>query len=456
MTWLLLALTLGVNPLFWTTIGALRWAAERTHRRRPGPRGSRRRIRPDQVAVLVAAHNEELGVGATVAAAHAQVPRGNVFVVSDGSSDQTVSRAQQAGASVYDLHPNRGKAGALAAGIGHFALREQFEVVMLLDADTVPASDYLQTGLPQFDDPDVVAVAGRAATAWEHGNSLNVGQYLRAYRERQYVTFQLLFKYGQASRLTNAVTIVPGFASMYRTRVLDTIDIAASGLVIEDFNMTFEVHAHRLGRIAFHPRAAVAYTQDPYILRDYMKQVHRWSLGFWQTIRRHGLHHGRFWYLLAAFMAELLTSSVLFALLGPALLVTTAAELWVYLAGVHGPIGQVAGDVVAVLAPRDVLAGVVIPDYLLTVLVAGIQRRPVYLLLGLGFVPLRCIDAWLCLRSLWASRSAQSVGTWKSPERRAPAGSLVPSAVEATAPPRATTREPEPDPQLSRSSTASG
>jgi poly-beta-1,6-N-acetyl-D-glucosamine synthase len=64
------------------------------------------------------------------------------------------------------LHPNRGKAGALAAGIERFALRERFEVVMLLDADTAPAPDYLQTGLPQFDDPDVVAVVGRAATVW--------------------------------------------------------------------------------------------------------------------------------------------------------------------------------------------------------------------------------------------------------------------------------------------------
>ena len=50
---------------------------------------------------------------------------------------------------------------------------------------------------------------------------------------------------------------------MYRVDVLDQIDIAAPGLVIEDFNMTFEVHAKKLGRIAFRPDVAVAYTQDP-------------------------------------------------------------------------------------------------------------------------------------------------------------------------------------------------
>ena len=207
--------------------------------------------------------------------------------MSDGSQDATVATATDAGASVYDLNPNRGKAGALAAAIQHFALAERFEVVMLLDADTVLSADYMRSSLNMFDDPDVVAIAGRAATVWDKSERLGfVGSLLRAYRERLYVLFQVLLKYGQASRLTNAVTIVPGFASMYRTRILSSIDIDAPGLAIEDFNMTFEVHARRLGRIAFHPGRAIAYTQDPHTLRDYSKQVERWSLGFWQTLRR--------------------------------------------------------------------------------------------------------------------------------------------------------------------------
>jgi hypothetical protein len=76
MTSVLLALTLGVNPLFWTPI-ALRWATER-HPPRPTPPPDDHRIRPDQVTVLIAAHNEELGVAATVTAAHALALRGTV------------------------------------------------------------------------------------------------------------------------------------------------------------------------------------------------------------------------------------------------------------------------------------------------------------------------------------------------------------------------------------------
>ena len=428
----LIVFVVGVNLLFWAGVGAARWTAERLARGVPAP--PRHRIRPEQVAVLIAAHNEELGVASTVAAAHRLVPRGNVFVVSDGSADRTVARAREAGAMVLDVNPNGGKAAALAAGIKHFALGERFEVVMLLDADTAPAEDYLDTGLPLFDAPDVVAVAGRAATVWDRADRLGVvGQILRAYRERLYVAFQTLFKYGQAARRCNAVMIVPGFASMYRARVLGSIDIAARGLAIEDFNMTFEVHAHRLGRIAFHPRAAIAYTQDPHNLRDYSKQVSRWCLGFWQTLRRHGVRRGVFGLALAAFVAELLTSSIIFVVLGPLLVLAGAGALLVHLTGIDGVIRELAIGVATAVPVWELLLSVLLIDYLLTVLVAARQRRPSYLLLGLAFLPLRCLDAWLCLCSLWRTRFARSVGTWTSPTRRAPTG-LPRPALAATIP----------------------
>jgi hypothetical protein len=80
--------------------------------------------------------------------------------------------------------------------------------------------------------------------------------------------------------------------------------------------------------------------------------------------------------------------------------------------------GMLAENVSGVLPPHVALLGVVLPDYVFTVIVAVAQRRASYLFFGLFFVPLRCVDAWLCLRALWRSRR-QSVGVWKSPERRA-------------------------------------
>ena len=206
--------------------------------------------------MLVAAHNEELVIADTIRAASQLVDLTNIHIISDGSTDTTATVARAAGANVLELNPNRGKAGALAAGIEHFELCRRFAVVLLLDADTHLAPDYLVTGLPLFDDPGVVAVAGRARTIDDRGSATRLGRFLVAYRERLYVIVQLLMKFGQAAKWANAVTIVPGFASMYRTDALQHIDVRGAGLVIEDFNMTFEIHAKKLGRIEFHPSAA--------------------------------------------------------------------------------------------------------------------------------------------------------------------------------------------------------
>lgn len=372
-------------------------------------------LSPGDVAVLVAAHNEEMVIAHTIRSALSLVPPGNVFVVSDGSSDDTVRIAREAGATVVDLQPNRGKAGALAAGIRHFDLANRFEVVMFLDADTQLTPDYFTTGLPQFADPRVVAVAGRAATLADPQPANLAGRVLVAYRERVYVATQYLQKYGQAASLLNAVAIVPGFASMYRARILERIDIDPTGLVIEDFNMTFEVHAKRLGRISFRPGAAVALTQDPDTFDDYVKQVRRWSLGFWQTVRRHGAHVGVFWTVLFAHIVELVVSSVVVIALIPAILVSLGAAILV-LNGLV--VGGPAAWILAYAPPHVLAAGLLIPDFLVTVFAATVMRRPRYLLLGLLFPPMRVVDAFICLGSLRRAATSTSSGVWQSPSRR--------------------------------------
>lgn len=413
-------LILGVNTTIWGLAGLWRVVFHKVHRSPPVVVG--RRLKPSDVAVLIAAHNEELVIANTIRSAFALVPAANVFVASDASTDATAVVARQLGANVVELMPNRGKAGALVAAIEYFHLARDFEVVMLLDADTQLASDYMETGLPFFDETQVVAVAGRAATIVEPPSPTRMGRFLVAYRERFYVVVQFLLKYGQAARGANVVSIVPGFASMYRSRILEYIDISAPGLAIEDFNMTFEVHAKKLGRIAFHPKAAIAYTQDPDTLRDYTNQLSRWALGFWQTLRRHGFRFGRFWGSLVLYVAELISSSVMLILLMPILLVSIGSSVWVTVTSDHlGPVAWFAGAI----PPQAVLVGVLLPDYLLTILVVIVTRRPAYLILGLAFPLIRILDAGICLRALPRAFLGHSSGTWKSPERRSNASAVT-------------------------------
>jgi len=441
-------LVLGVSTIFWTLVGLVRLAGENSwlledwrHRyrtwrsvraglpavaarpRRGRHRGTGIRILPSHVAVLVAAHNEALVINETIRAASRLVPRRNIHVVSDMSTDNTAQLARAAGVKVLELEPNRGKAGALAAGIAHFDLCRRFKVVMLLDADTRPTEDYLRTGLPLFADPTVVAVAGRAKSIMDPPSPTAMGRFLVAYRERLYIVVQLLLKYGQAARGANVVSIVPGFASMYRTSALQEIDVVAPGLVIEDFNMTFEIHARKLGRIAFHPSAAVAYTQDPDRLQDYMKQVRRWILGFWQTVRRHRKQTGRFWLVLATYIFELLMSCVFFVLLLPVFLVSMFAAVQVT---AFGSDWDVAVFLSGLLRPQDVLFGVLLPDFLLTILAAVSLRKPGMLLMAPLFPLMRILDAFLCLQVLPKAFSSASTGAWVSPARRVQGKELTP------------------------------
>lgn len=412
----------GLTTLLWASVGAVRAVTEVSPLPRAGVR-RRKQLQPgidypdvSQVAVLIAAHNEELVISKTLASVTALLPANQIFVASDGSSDRTVDIVQEYHANVLDLNPNRGKAGALSAAIEHFRLDTKFEVVMLLDADTQLASDYFETGLPLFSGDDVVAVAGRAKTLFDPAPASVIGKILISYRERLYQVVQVLMKYGQSSKGINVVNIVPGFASMYRARVLPQIDIAAKGLTIEDFNMTFEVHAKKLGRVAFHPAAAIAYTQDPDNIRDYAKQVRRWTLGYWQTVRRHGFHFGKFWAVQALYIFELVSCSLLFLLLIPTALLSASAGIALhYVRDPNGVLASVAG----ILPPYLLIFGLVLPELVLSIFAAFMTRRISYLWMVPFFPLVRLIDSYLCLATLIRSLRKGSSGTWTSPVRRA-------------------------------------
>src|SRR5699024_1135322 len=84
----------------------------------------------------------------------------------------------------------------------------------------------------------------------------------------------------------------------------------------------------RLGKIAFHP-SVNATTQEPDNLGDYLRQIKRWNLGFWQTLRRHGLWPSGFCAALVLFVTEVLVASIAFVLIAGAILLTLATTVLV-------------------------------------------------------------------------------------------------------------------------------
>ncbi|HEY7595877.1 MAG TPA: glycosyltransferase family 2 protein [Actinophytocola sp.] len=434
-TWLLVIFVIGVNFTIWGMVGLARMTDQRLHPvpdrpapapvARSGPTKPTAHVTIERVAVLMAAHNEELVLARSLAAITELVPARNVHVVSDGSTDRTVELAIAAGVHVVETPSNVGKAGALAEGIRRFELPQRYRAVLLLDADTRLHRDYFRAALPLFDDPAVVAIAGCAVTDWESPRRGFVAQLLTAHRSRVYALVQRLVKFGQAWRRTNAVSIVPGFASLYRSEVLPDIDINPPGLVIEDFNMTFEVYQRNLGKVGFCLEAR-AMTQDPDQIRDYIRQVKRWALGFWQTVRRYRPGANLFTAMLGLFALELVTASLLMMLLPPLVILLAVPELVPASAGWPG-FGDTYRAVAEHLSLGSVGLGVLLPDVLLTAAVAAVEHRPRYLLWAPLFLLMRAVDAALALYTLPLAWLRRSDGRWRSPSRRSAPATIASS-----------------------------
>jgi poly-beta-1,6-N-acetyl-D-glucosamine synthase len=410
---LLVLATVGVNFVAWGMVGAVRYLDER-QRPRDG-RGPPGAVRPADVAVLIAAHNEEAVILDALRSVRGIVPRGNVYVASDGSTDATSELVRSVGVHVLDVRPNRGKAGALRAALEHFRMLDRYEAVLFVDADTRLDPGYLRAALPWFDDAEVVAVAGYAKPIWEPGARSLAARLIAAHRHRLYAITQMLQKYGQTWRLSNVAYIVPGFASVYRTDALRRMEMDPPGLVIEDFNMTFEIHHRGLGRIAFTPDA-LAFCHEPGTLRDYAKQVRRWVLGFWQTVRRHGIWPGGFWAALGFWIAEIVVASLVFVSLPFVVVVLLLPEVVAGAATWPG-VGAVHGVLANWVTLPLLLGAVLLPDLVVTTALAIRDRRPLYPLLALAFPFLRVTDAAIGLLTIPKSWTETSTGAWTSPSR---------------------------------------
>jgi glycosyltransferase involved in cell wall biosynthesis len=95
--------------------------------------GSVTDVTPRDLLVIVPARNEAERIAATVRAA---LTLGPVLVVDDGSRDGTRMIAAEAGADVLTLSRNRGKGGALGAGLAaRLAAAPEVRTVLFLDAD---------------------------------------------------------------------------------------------------------------------------------------------------------------------------------------------------------------------------------------------------------------------------------------------------------------------------------
>jgi poly-beta-1,6-N-acetyl-D-glucosamine synthase len=233
------------------------------------------------LTLLVAAYNEECDIAQTLAYVLAQeypAPL-QVFVIDDGSSDETVSVARSFAhldgrVRVMEV-PHGGKAAALNAGL-HAATTP---LVATIDADTLLMPDALRRIVSRMllSPADTVAVAGSVMVRNSRESLMTAAQ-----------TWDYFLGIGSIKRqqaLLQATLVAQGAFSVYDTHALR----AAGGwpdCIGEDIVMTWAL-LERGGRTTYEP-SAVAFTEAPVTLRTLARQRRRWARGMIEGLRTYG------------------------------------------------------------------------------------------------------------------------------------------------------------------------
>lgn len=118
------------------------------------------------VSVVLPAHNEAASIASVVGGCRRYTPGLlEILVVDDGSTDLTASLAEEAGARVLRLYPNRGKGAALR----HAMAEVRGDVVVFLDADGQDDPADIPDLLAALDPPVAMVIGSRFIGTFERG-----------------------------------------------------------------------------------------------------------------------------------------------------------------------------------------------------------------------------------------------------------------------------------------------
>jgi glycosyltransferase involved in cell wall biosynthesis len=91
-------------------------------------------IGTQRILVIIPAYNEEGSVGKVIGEVRKYLPRADVLMVNDGSTDFTSEKAKASGAIVLDLPFNLGIGGAMQAGY-KYAYEKGYDIAIQVDGD---------------------------------------------------------------------------------------------------------------------------------------------------------------------------------------------------------------------------------------------------------------------------------------------------------------------------------
>ena len=232
------------------------------------------------VSVIVPAYNEEVNIVRTVDNLKQQdYPALHIYLVDDGSKDHTLGKVMEKfgndGKVTVLAKKNGGKASALNYGIA--ACKTDF--VVCVDADTQLQADAVSRLMKHFI-ADEAGRVGAVAGNVKVGNQRNMLTYWQAI---EYTTSQNFDRMAYSN--INAVTVVPGAIGAFRKKVLEEVGGFTTDTLAEDCDLTMSINEH--GYVIENENYAVAMTEAPETVRQFVKQRIRWSFGVMQTFWKH-------------------------------------------------------------------------------------------------------------------------------------------------------------------------
>ena len=334
------------------------------------------------VSIIVPAYNEEVNIVASLKnLLLCNYPSFEIIFVDDGSKDSTYSKAADAMQAYPQVRlfskPNGGKASALNFGIAQSAAA----YVVCIDADTRLRPDAVGIMMQHFFRPllagkKVGAVAGNVKV----GNEKNT---ITRWQSLEYITSQNFER--RAFALINAITVVPGAIGAFDKQAIKEAGGFATDTLAEDCDLT--IRLLRNGYSVHNENSAIAYTEAPLSIKDFLKQRFRWSFGvmqvFWKN--KDALFNKKFGWLGLAALPDML----LFKYIVP--LFTPLADALMILGLLTGNAARIGKYYLLFLLADTICAGIAL----------WVEKAPFSRLIWVA--PQRIIYRWLMMFVLFKS-----------------------------------------------------
>jgi cellulose synthase/poly-beta-1,6-N-acetylglucosamine synthase-like glycosyltransferase len=217
------------------------------------------------ISIIVPAFNVEKSIGACLEALLTQtLPRDQyeIIVVDDGSTDGTRARAESKNVQVI-AQPNRGAGAARNTGAQH----ARGDLVLFIDADSVPDARWLEKMIAPFADANVAGVSGEKKTRQKN---------LWA----RYVQAEYDYKYDRIAAHRH-IDFIDSSTAAYRRDVFlanDGFDTTLSEA--EDVELSFRL-AERGYRMVL-TRDAITLHNHPESLGEFLRRKYRYAI--WRAL----------------------------------------------------------------------------------------------------------------------------------------------------------------------------